>query len=637
MGLQSALSTALTGMNAAETSIDVTGNNVANANTVGFKESKVNFATQFLQTQSIGSAPTDSRGGTNPRQTGLGVKVAEISPEFTQGTIEISSNPLDLAVQGDGFFIVQGSNGEQYYTRNGQFKTNSDNEIVTITGQRVLGYGVDENFEIQPTGLEPIAIPLGQAAIAQQTKNVYMEGGLNPNGSIGATPEIIQSVILSDGSKEVPPDTTDYTSLGLPGESTTATASATPGSMGAGDFSYKITYVDVDGNEGPPSKMTSTVSILGGTTNSIDLGALPPPPDGVTFTSVNIYRNDSTVDSDYRLVGSVPAGTPTFNDGAAAGTTVLNDDGLSNGSYRYYVTFYDTGSPERESRPATRIGPVTVDATTSPRVRLHGIPVPTSADYDGIRIYRSLANNQNEFHLVDELGPADIGAATEISYIDAVPDADIDREDNLINLEGPDINFSLALTDVVTREGSNYVHLFEEGTLDFTGSKGGRELAERSLEITSTTTIADLLSFMEESMGVVKTATEDTFPDSVNYGGDIVDNRLQLTSNMGIENALAVNLSAFQFTPTGGGTPSTIPLTFNSSQVATDGEGASADFVVYDSLGSPLSVRITTVLESTTATEAVFRWIATSPDNAPEAGDYNTVVGTGTLTTDGNG
>ena len=93
MGLQSALTTALTGLQAAETTIDVVGNNVANSQTVGFKESDVVFATQFLQTLSIGSAPSTDSGGTNPRQIGLGVKVAEISPDFSQGTIEISSNP----------------------------------------------------------------------------------------------------------------------------------------------------------------------------------------------------------------------------------------------------------------------------------------------------------------------------------------------------------------------------------------------------------------------------------------------------------------------------------------------------------------------------------------------------------------
>ena len=129
MGLASALSTALTGLTAAETTIDVVGNNVANSNTVAFKSSEAVFSTQFLQTQGLGSGPTADRGGTNPRQIGLGVKVAEISPDFTQGTIEISSNPSDLAIQGDGFFIVEGLNGETLYTRNGLFKTNSLNVI----------------------------------------------------------------------------------------------------------------------------------------------------------------------------------------------------------------------------------------------------------------------------------------------------------------------------------------------------------------------------------------------------------------------------------------------------------------------------------------------------------------------------
>jgi len=94
MGLASSLTTALTGMSAAETQVDVVGNNLANSQTVGFKESHAVFATQFLQTYSIGSGPSASSGGTNPRQTGLGTRVAEITQKFTQGTIEISS-PID--------------------------------------------------------------------------------------------------------------------------------------------------------------------------------------------------------------------------------------------------------------------------------------------------------------------------------------------------------------------------------------------------------------------------------------------------------------------------------------------------------------------------------------------------------------
>lgn len=637
MGLQSALSTALTGMNAAETSIDVVGNNVANANTVGFKESKVNFATQFLQTQSIGSAPNDNRGGTNPRQIGLGVKVAEISPEFTQGTIEISSNPLDIAIQGEGFFILQGSQGEQFYSRNGQFKTNSENEIVSITGHRVLGYGVNENFEVQPTGLVPIQIPLGAAAVAQPTDNVFMEGSLNPSSTVGTIPEIIESATLSDGTKEFPDaSSTTLTALALPIESTTVAGSGTPGAVGVGTYSYRVTFVDGDGNEGPASKVTSTVNVAapGG---SIDLANIPQPASGSEFSTIRIYRNNSSVNTDYELAGSVAVGTTTFNDGSADGSlgATLDETGLDSGSYSYYVTYYNSVSNE-ESRPTARFGPVTADAATSPRIRLDSIPTPgndpTTGGFDGIRIYRRLAA-EDSFHLVDSITPAEIAAFTgDVSYIDKTPDATI-AANAQINLDGPAISFGLPLVDVVTLDGSNYVNLFEEGELSFSGSKGGRNLDAKTLTVTSTTTVQDLISFMEDSMGVVKSATEDTFP-GINYGGTISDSKLQFTSNLGEENALQVDLSAFQLTPTGGGA-NTVPLGFSSTQEA-NGEGASADFVVYDSLGIPVSVRVTTVLETSDSNSATFRWIATSADNEPDSG-VETVVGTGVVVTDGEG
>ncbi len=176
MGLASTLSTALTGLTAAETTLDVVGNNVANANTVGFKESEAIFATQFVLTQSLGSGPTADTGGTNPKQLGLGTKVAAIAPNFTQGTVEVSSSPSDLAIQGDGFLVVQGASGEQLYTRNGILSTNANNELVTINGQRLLGFGVDDNFQIEPTVLVPLTIPLGARAVSQATQNVFLQG-----------------------------------------------------------------------------------------------------------------------------------------------------------------------------------------------------------------------------------------------------------------------------------------------------------------------------------------------------------------------------------------------------------------------------------------------------------------------------
>ena len=635
MGLQSALSTALTGLNAAETSIDVVGNNVANANTVGFKESTVNFATQFLQTQSIGSAPTANSGGTNPRQTGLGVKVAEISPDFTQGTVEISSNPLDIAIEGEGFFIVEGSTGEPLYTRNGQFKTNSDNEVVTITGQRVLGYGVDDNFDIQPTGLVPLQIPLGAAAVAQATENVFLEGVLSPTSTLGDTPAIIQSGILSDGSLEVPADSAVLQSLARPTESATASVAAGAGLVADGDYTYRFTFVDADGNEGPASNATSTVTVLGGGgVASIDINTIPQPAGGSEFTNIRIYRASDT-QPDYALVNTVAAGTLTYNDTLADGslTTALDNSSLDSGSYSYYVTFYNSVSGE-ESRPTAKFGPATADSTTSPMIRLDSLPEPTSGDFDGIRIYRNLANSQNTFYRVGEIDPTALATyTTDVSYIDKMDDATLSGEAQ-IDLDGPDIAYNTLLTDVVSRTGATYDNLFDVGELQFTGKKGGRDLADRTLTISASTTVQDLISFMEDSMGIVKTATEDTFPTGTNYGGSITDSRLQFTSNMGLENALDVDLSAFQLT-VGSNPASSVALDFTTTQEA-NGEGASSDFVVYDSLGIPLNVRVTTVLENIDGTSTSFRWIADSPDNEPISGN-TTHVGTGVITFDGEG
>ena len=169
MGLASSLTTALTGLSAAEAQIDVVGNNLANSQTIGFKSSTAIFATQFLQTLSLGGGPSTDNGGTNPRQVGLGVQVAEIVANHNQGTIEISSSPSDLAIQGDGFFQVQGAEGERLYSRNGVFKLNANGELVNSTGQRLLGYGIDNQFRLQETALTALKIPLGTASVAKAT------------------------------------------------------------------------------------------------------------------------------------------------------------------------------------------------------------------------------------------------------------------------------------------------------------------------------------------------------------------------------------------------------------------------------------------------------------------------------------
>ena len=106
----------------------------------------------------------------------LGTQVASITPDFSQGTIQTSSSPTDLAIQGNGFFIVQGSSGNTLYTRNGQFTLNSANQLVNTTGQLLLGNGVNSNYQISSTTLQPVTIPIGGTSVAQATQNVYLQG-----------------------------------------------------------------------------------------------------------------------------------------------------------------------------------------------------------------------------------------------------------------------------------------------------------------------------------------------------------------------------------------------------------------------------------------------------------------------------
>src|SRR5678815_692290 len=124
-------SAGLSGLNANGTYLSVIGNNLANINTIGFKASTVSF--QDLVSQTVGG---DSL---NPLQVGLGVTVGSITPVFSQGAIENTREATNVAIQGNGFFVVRGDNGLSY-TRAGNFSLNSDGALVTPDGMKVQGY-----------------------------------------------------------------------------------------------------------------------------------------------------------------------------------------------------------------------------------------------------------------------------------------------------------------------------------------------------------------------------------------------------------------------------------------------------------------------------------------------------------------
>ena len=181
------------------------GNNVANANTVGFKESSVSFATQFLQTHSIGSAPTGSQRRHQPAAGGPRRQGGRDHARLYAGH---DRDQLEPARPGDpGRRLLHRRRLAGRAALHAQRTVQDEREQRDRHDHGPARVGLlasTTNFEIQPTELAPLEIPLGAAAVAQATENVAIIGDLDPNAVVGTIPQVIQSAILSDGRREVP-------------------------------------------------------------------------------------------------------------------------------------------------------------------------------------------------------------------------------------------------------------------------------------------------------------------------------------------------------------------------------------------------------------------------------------------------
>ena len=132
----------ISGLRVNQTMLDVTGNNIANANTTGFKSSSTVFQDTLSQMLTAASSANVNRGGTNPIQVGLGVQLAATNTNFNQGAAQTTGRATDLMIQGDGKFVVKKGN-EQLYTRAGAFTFDNTGTLVSPGGNRVQGYALD--------------------------------------------------------------------------------------------------------------------------------------------------------------------------------------------------------------------------------------------------------------------------------------------------------------------------------------------------------------------------------------------------------------------------------------------------------------------------------------------------------------
>ncbi|MCL2347637.1 MAG: flagellar hook-basal body complex protein [Planctomycetaceae bacterium] len=663
MSLHASMNVAETGMMAAETTISVVGNNLSNVNTTGFKAQRADFQTIYARYYSLGSSAemTSYSAGANPIQIGQGVTTAGTTTDFSQGAIKPGMTGTDMAISGDGFFITKPALDQKatFYTRNGVMKLNDRQQLVTVNGDYVMGYTVNDHFQIQTNALSPITIAVGKTKIAEATQNVSVQGLLNAVGDSATQGTVLQSVAMTDLSWSSPgAETLTVSQAARPSvelSNTTATATGGGGSVDEGNYVYRFAYTRPGSGYDDQTDYSSPIQVsTTGSGNSILLDNLPMdqlPANAVPpYTHIAIYRavapDDPTATPDFRLVDEIAASSvggyvDTKSTADIQGNAQLDLSRLE-GGYQYYVTFVDAAG--NESRPSYISSAINVN---SGRVTLSDIPtVDPSNNPDGWvgrKIYRSSADNSDNYYLVDTLKNLD----ANVTLSDGMSDTNlVSQEQMSFGGKGNVLaNADTLMTNVGIHDGSGrFAPLFSgTGTLTFDPNKGGNDLKTESMTIDVTTKMSDYLKFLGDSLGIRNGTSYPDIPkdqgavgSQINGGSagtSLINGRITILGNTGIENRLAIDSSAFQWTSNGTVRP--LDFKFETAQQAV-GDGVSTGLLVYDSLGAPVNVQLTMVLENKSDTETIYRWYADSNDNQPASGN-GIAVGTGTLRFDSNG
>ncbi|NUU15879.1 flagellar hook protein FlgE [Cellulomonas humilata] len=247
----------ISGLRSHQTMLDVTGNNIANVNTTGFKSSQTQFQDTLSQVvQNAGGAQAGT-GGTNPAQVGLGVRVAGITTNFTQGASQITGRSTDMMIQGDGFFVVR-KGAESYYTRAGSFDFDSTGQMV-LPGEGALVQGwAAVNGVVDTNGpLSDLRVPAGAIMPAVATTSATYEGNLDADAADGTVLERTVAVFDAIGNERELALTFTKSATGWSLSATDGTATAAPG---------PLTFA-ADGSLAAPTTLT-----VGGVT--VDISAL---------------------------------------------------------------------------------------------------------------------------------------------------------------------------------------------------------------------------------------------------------------------------------------------------------------------------------------------------------------------------
>lgn len=245
-----ALFSGVAGLRNNQIRMDVIGNNISNVNTVGFKAGRVTFKEILAMTLQNATSPGDSRGGSNPMQVGLGVAVASIDNLFTQGNLETTGQKTDLAIDGDGFFIL--SDGKtNWYSRAGNFTLDARGRLIGANGFVLQGKMANADGEIATgTVIQDIVLPFGQRIPAKATTSLQLKGNLDASQSPTGT--ILDSRNLF--AIEEAGDDSDVNGLYARGGANSTISGMVSGvttvEVNDGTTTQTYTYAEVDGGPG---------------------------------------------------------------------------------------------------------------------------------------------------------------------------------------------------------------------------------------------------------------------------------------------------------------------------------------------------------------------------------------------------
>lgn len=293
--------TAISSLNLHQSYLDVVANNLANANTIGYKTSRVLFQDQFYQMLNPGSGPAANLGGTNPTQVGLGVKTGYISPVFTQGALQATGRNLDLAIQGDGFFVYD-QGAQRRYSREGSLTLDSAGILVNAsTGLRVQGWMANASGVVD-TNLPPSNIQIPQnRTIARATQNAIFGGNLSADAQVGDSVDTTMGIYDSLGQLHTA--TVTFTRTGA--NTWSWSASAPAGATGSGTITF-------DANGHYASSTGSVLSVPG----SAGANPINATLDLTSLTMLSAPTSTAVTSQDGLAAGSITDVYITPNDGA---------------------------------------------------------------------------------------------------------------------------------------------------------------------------------------------------------------------------------------------------------------------------------------------------------------------------------